>query len=43
MAEIRIGIVLYPGAQRSAAMGLEDLFHVAVRLMPAAAASASIC
>jgi transcriptional regulator GlxA family with amidase domain len=34
MAEIRIGIVLYPGAQRSAAMGLEDLFHVAGRMTP---------
>jgi transcriptional regulator GlxA family with amidase domain len=29
MNEIRIGIVLYPGAQLSAAMGLTDLFHIA--------------
>ncbi|EAU46171.1 putative transcriptional regulator protein [Salipiger bermudensis HTCC2601] len=34
MTEVRIGIVLYPGAQRSAAMGLEDLFHVADRMTP---------
>lgn len=42
MSEIRIGIVLYPGAQRSAAMGLEDLFHVAVRLTPAADAGVPV-
>lgn len=29
MSEIRIGIVLYPGAQLSAALGLADLFEVA--------------
>ena len=29
MSEIRIGIVLYPGVQLSAAMGLTDLFYVA--------------
>ena len=32
MAEIRIGIVLYPGAQLSAAMGLTDLFEIAGRM-----------
>ncbi|MCR9283188.1 MAG: GlxA family transcriptional regulator [Rhodobacteraceae bacterium] len=42
MAEIRIGIVLYPGSQRSAAMGLEDLFHIAMRLTPAAEAGAPV-
>ncbi|MCG7624998.1 GlxA family transcriptional regulator [Epibacterium sp. Ofav1-8] len=34
MGEVRIGIVLYPGAQRSAAMGLADLFQVAARMTP---------
>lgn len=29
MDEIRIGIVLYPGVQLSAAMGLTDLFYLA--------------
>lgn len=42
MSEVRIGIVLYPGAQRSAAMGLEDLFHVAARLTPASDAGAPL-
>ena len=32
MDEIRIGIVLYPGAQLSAAMGLTDLFTIAGRV-----------
>ena len=32
MDQVRIGILLYPGAQRSAAMGLADLFHVAGRM-----------
>uniref|UniRef100_UPI003BAB3DE5 GlxA family transcriptional regulator n=1 Tax=Stappia sp. TaxID=1870903 RepID=UPI003BAB3DE5 len=32
MDEIRIGIVLYPGAQLSAAMGLTDLFAIAGRV-----------
>ena len=32
MAEVRIGIVLYPGVQLSAATGLTDLFKVAVRI-----------
>ena len=32
METIRIGILRYPGAQLSAAMGLADLFHVAGRL-----------
>jgi transcriptional regulator GlxA family with amidase domain len=32
MAEVGIGIVLYPGAQISAAMGLTDLFQVADRM-----------
>lgn len=32
MSDIRIGIVLYPGAQLSAAMGLTDLFHIAGQL-----------
>ena len=32
MGEIRIGIVLYPGAQLSAAMGLTDLFLIAGRV-----------
>ncbi len=31
MDEVRIGIVLYPGAQLSAAMGLADLFQIAGR------------
>lgn len=31
MADVRIGIVLYPGVQLSAAMGLTDLFKVAGR------------
>lgn len=31
MDEIRIGIVLYPGAQLSAALGLADLFRVAAQ------------
>ncbi|MBS1303455.1 GlxA family transcriptional regulator [Loktanella sp. SALINAS62] len=32
MDEVRIGIVLYPGAQLSAAMGLADLFQVAKQM-----------
>jgi transcriptional regulator GlxA family with amidase domain len=32
MADVRIGIVLYPGVQLSAAMGLTDLFKVAGRM-----------
>ncbi|RVV98663.1 GlxA family transcriptional regulator [Mesobaculum littorinae] len=32
MDDIRIGILLYPGAQTSAAMGLADLFHIAERM-----------
>lgn len=32
MTEIRIGIVMYPGAQRSAALGLADLFGIAGRM-----------
>lgn len=32
MVETRIGIVLYPGAQLSAAMGMADLFHVAAQV-----------
>ncbi len=32
MDQVRIGILLYPGAQQSAAMGLADLFHVAGRM-----------
>ncbi|WP_172328909.1 GlxA family transcriptional regulator [Mangrovicoccus sp. HB161399] len=32
MDEVGIGIVLYPGAQRSAAWGLEDLFAIAARV-----------
>ncbi|WP_121634491.1 GlxA family transcriptional regulator [Tropicibacter alexandrii] len=32
MDQVRIGILLYPGAQNSAAMGLADLFHVAGRI-----------
>ncbi|MCZ4270594.1 GlxA family transcriptional regulator [Tritonibacter mobilis] len=42
MSEVRIGIVLYPGAQRSAAMGLEDLFHVVARLTPTSDAGAPV-
>ena len=33
MEQIRIGILLYPGVQTSAAMGLADLFHVAGRMV----------
>lgn len=33
MDQVRIGILLYPGAQQSAAMGLADLFHVAGRMV----------
>lgn len=36
MTDIQIGIVLYPGAQLSAAMGLTDLFKVAGRMMEGA-------
>jgi len=32
MEEVRTGIVLYPHAQFSAAMGLKDLFQVAGRI-----------
>ncbi len=32
MNAIRIGIILYPGAQRSAALGLADLFEIAGRI-----------
>src|SRR3546814_17659409 len=32
MSEIRIDVVLYPGAQLAAAMGLADLFEVANRI-----------
>lgn len=32
MAHVRIGILLYPGAQTSAVLGLTDLFKVACRL-----------
>ena len=32
MGDIRIGILLYPGVQLSAAMGLTDLFHIASRM-----------
>src|SRR3546814_15232263 len=32
MSEIRIDVVLYPGAQLAAAMGLADLFVVANRI-----------
>jgi hypothetical protein len=32
MSEVRIGIVLYPGTQLSAAMGLADLFQIAGRI-----------
>lgn len=32
MTAIRIGIILYPGAQRSAALGLADLFEIAGRI-----------
>ncbi|MBL8563620.1 MAG: helix-turn-helix domain-containing protein [Gemmobacter sp.] len=32
MIPIRIGILLYPGAQRSAALGLADLFEIAGRI-----------
>ena len=32
MTAIRIGIILYPGAQRSSALGLEDLFGIAERI-----------
>jgi len=41
MAEVRIGIILYPGAQLSAAMGLEDLFFVANRMIPTSDAGAA--
>lgn len=33
MEQLRIGILLYPGVQTSAAMGLADLFHVAGRMV----------
>lgn len=32
MTAVRIGIILYPGAQRSAALGLADLFGIAGRI-----------
>jgi transcriptional regulator GlxA family with amidase domain len=32
MTAIRIGIILYPGSQRSAALGLADLFEIAGRI-----------
>lgn len=36
MDEVRIGIVLYPGVQMSAAMGLRDLFQIAGRMVQGA-------
>lgn len=37
MSTIRIGIILYPGSQRSAALGLADLFEIAGRIAREAA------